>query len=99
MNIVLLHVPDCPNRLDARQNLDAALAAAGISEVIVREREVHTPADAAVVGMNGSPTILVDGADLFGTDTPATLACRLYRDETGIRGAPTVDAILGRLAS
>ncbi len=98
MEIVLLHVPNCPNRTDARRNLDAALSSAQL-DALVAEREVLTAEEARAVGMNGSPTILVDGADLFPAEALGTLACRLYRDERGLRGAPSVEAIVDRLAS
>lgn len=98
MNIDLLHVPDCPNRTEARQNLDAALASAGI-DAVVHERVVTTAEEATAMGMNGSPTILIDGIDPFGADASASLACRLYRDAAGVRGAPSVEALTARLAS
>lgn len=98
MNIELLHVPDCPNRIEARQNLDAALARAGI-DAVVHERVVISAEEAAATGMSGSPTVLIDGIDPFETEAPASLACRLYRDTAGVRGAPSVEALTARLAS
>ncbi|HVM53242.1 MAG TPA: hypothetical protein VM262_08605 [Acidimicrobiales bacterium] len=98
MNIELLHVHDCPNRTEARRNLDAALARVGI-DAVVYERVVTSPELAVAMGMNGSPTILIDGIDPFGADASASLGCRLYRDATGVRGAPSIEALTARLAS
>jgi hypothetical protein len=52
---------------------------------------VTTEDDARRLGMTGSPTILVDGTDLFaGPAQPPSLSCRLYPDEQGGLGpAPT----------
>jgi hypothetical protein len=45
--------------------------------------------------MRGSPTLLINGVDLFGTPGQApTLACRLYRDAAGgAARAPTIEAL------
>lgn len=54
-------------------------------------REVFTDAEAAELGFVGSPTIVVDGADLFDTgDQPPALTCRVYRLRDG-RFSPTPD--------
>lgn len=63
----------------------------------VREVEVVSSAEAEAVGMSGSPTFMVDGTDLFGAGTPS-VACRLYGDDQGFDGAPSVDALVERLA-
>lgn len=41
-------------------------------------------ANAVSLGMYGSPTLLIDGADPFAEPTSApTMSCRLYRDNSG----------------
>jgi hypothetical protein len=99
VEIDLLYVQDCPNRSLARARVEHALAQTGVA-ARVREREVRTSEEAAQLGMRGSPTILIDGADPFADDaTPATFSCRLYRDEAVVSGAPTVEqliSVLGR---
>ncbi|MFF3689700.1 hypothetical protein [Streptomyces sp. NPDC002187] len=57
--------------------------------------EVRDQAQAAERGMNGSPTILLDGVDLFAPDgAVASVSCRLYRDADGaVAGAPNVAAL------
>jgi hypothetical protein len=100
MQIDLLYVPDCPNREAARNLVERALA--GTQRVAtVREREVDSPEDARQLGMRGSPTILIDGADPFADPSqPGGLACRLYHNEAGVGGVPTlrqlVEALGGR---
>lgn len=99
MEIDLLYVPNCPNYETARDRLSRALARIG-RDAVVRERPVHSSAEAARLGMHGSPTVLIDGHDPFevGHD-PAALSCRLYPGAVAARGAPSVDElvdVLGR---
>ena len=54
------------------------------------EREIVTEQDAEREGFPGSPTIRVDGADLFPTDEPPSLTCRIYVLADG-RFSPTPD--------
>jgi hypothetical protein len=60
-------------------------------DIEVARQIVTTEDDAKQFGMTGSPTILVDGTDLFaGPVRPPSLSCRLYLDEQGrLRPAPT----------
>jgi hypothetical protein len=52
--------------------------------VQVRRREVRTEGEAEEAGFVGSPTILVDGADVApAPGEPAALACRVYRRRDG----------------
>jgi hypothetical protein len=98
MEIDLLYVPECPNRIRARAQVDRALVQAGLGAV-VREQEVRTSEEAARLGMRGSPTILVNGQDPFGAAPDATaLSCRLYHSEAGFTGAPTVEQLIEVLA-
>jgi hypothetical protein len=62
------------------------------------ETEVATAADAARVGMRGSPTILIDGKDPFGDPGDQTsLSCRLYDVGGSIDGAPSVEQLVAAL--
>lgn len=97
VQIDILHVPGCPNLPVGRRRLDDALRVLGVTAP-VREVEVASPADAEAVGMSGSPTFVVDGTDLFGAGEPS-IACRLYRGDDGIDGAPSVDALVEKLAA
>lgn len=96
MEITMLHVPDCPNLVLARRNLAAALARTAV-DAAVREHVVASAEEAEHLGMNGSPTILIDGCDPFPGDAPASLACRRYPGDAGLGGAPSVDMLVGRL--
>lgn len=95
MRIDVLHVPDCPNLQVTRARLGVALQRSGL-EAVVREVEVATSDDAVRLGMHGSPTILVDGLDLF-EGSEASMACRLYRNDDRAEGAPALDALLEAL--
>lgn len=94
----MLTVPDCPHRAVTLERLRAALTSVGRGDVPVTERQVHNAAEALLLGMHGSPTILVDGRDAFGGDAAeASLSCRLYRTNGGVDGAPTADALMEAL--
>ncbi|WP_329376768.1 hypothetical protein OG625_04595 [Streptomyces sp. NBC_01351] len=82
MRITVLTVPGCPNAVPAAERVTAALAGRAVElELVV----VHDRAQAAAHGMNGSPTILLDGADPFApAGAEPSLSCRLYRDADGI---------------
>lgn len=40
-------------------------------------------------GFSGSPTVLVDGVDVFPASRADGLSCRLYETPEGHRGSPT----------
>jgi hypothetical protein len=78
MKLEILQVPGCPGA----DLLDARLAELGHSRVI--RRVVTSQADAERLGLTGSPTLLVDGADPFARPgQPPSVSCRLYLDEQG----------------
>ncbi|HEX9228359.1 MAG TPA: thioredoxin family protein [Arthrobacter sp.] len=94
MRIDLLHIDACPNTGVARARLESALTALGHSDIPVNMRLLETPSDMAGTGFAGSPTITVDGADIFPTGAPAhELACRIYATPGGLAGVPTLDQI------
>jgi hypothetical protein len=78
----ILHVPNCPNVGLLTERLGHLLA--GRQDVEILREVVASDAAAAMAGMTGSATLLVDGVDPFaGPEPVASLSCRLYRDETG----------------
>jgi hypothetical protein len=88
MRLQILHVPDCPGAHALDSRLAPLLAARPDIQVI--RQVVTTEDDARRLGMTGSPTILVDGADPFARPGQPSLSCRLYPDEHGHLGpAPT----------
>jgi len=98
--ITILHTPGCPNVALLRQRLADALARfPGTAPRVVVE-EVADPDEAGRRSFHGSPALLVDGVDPFaGPETPPGFACRTYRTETGVEGAPSVDQIVTALTA
>ncbi len=80
----------CPSRADAAALLHSALSELGREDVQVVERQVSSRADAARLGFAGSPTFAVGRRDLFPTDAPPALTCRVYQRADG-RSAPLPD--------
>ena len=72
--------------------LREALDEVGLGQAEVRMTEIRTDDDADEAGFVGSPTILIDGADLVPgrPDEPIGLSCRVYRRRDG-RISPTPD--------
>jgi hypothetical protein len=93
--IEMLYFDGCPGWHHAWATLGSALAESGC-EATVRLRDVTTMAPDELSGFAGSPTLRVDGADLFGYDGPAVLACRRYDDNRG-QGWPSLAALRARL--
>ena len=94
VNLQFLSFPSCPNTPQLRQRLTKALAELGIdleiTEVDLMDLEKGDPRL-----RYGSPTILINGADLMGKGPSAQpgLACRIYADG----GLPSLDELLQRL--
>ena len=93
MEVELLYWEGCPSHPDALADLRAALG----EDVPIAVREVETEEQAVAEGFPGSPTIRVDGVDLFPIDDPPGLSCRVYRLADG-RFSPTPDPGLLREA-
>ena len=98
MDIEILHIDDCPNWEEASTRLRAALDQSGESTVAIEHRLLRTSHDASHVPFAGSPTILVDGQDLFpSSGRTSDLACRVYLTPTGLAGLPTVEQMVAAL--
>ncbi len=98
-DVRLLYFEDCPNWRVADARLKQALAALGADPDAVTYERVSTVEQAEALRFQGSPTILVDGTDPFADpDTPAGLACRIYRTAAGVEPAPTVEQLQAVLA-
>ncbi len=67
----------------ARQLLDDVLLELGVDFVQVAEVLMATTADAMRERCAGSPTIRIDGRDVFPTDDAPALTCRVYRRADG----------------
>ena len=93
MKVELLHIVDCPNTAIAEANARAALDVVELGAVPVELVTIRTEAEAASTQFGGSPTILLDGVDLFPTTPARSLACRVYATGSGYAGAPTQEQI------
>lgn len=82
----------CPNWTIAAERL--ATIAQAHPDLTVTHRQVETLEDAEAIGFRGSPSILVNGIDLFPDPSAAVgLACRLYVTPDGFAGAPTLEQL------
>ena len=98
MRVEILHIDDCPNTAKAGDAARAALDAAGLGDVPVEFVLLTTPDAARETPFAGSPTIAVDGRDLFPSDGATdALACRVYPTPVGLAGVPTVEQIVEAL--
>lgn len=89
--VTLLYFDGCPSWQLADQRL--CDLAAELELTITREK-VETPEAAAHWGFRGSPTILVNGQDVFADgDEPVGLSCRIYQTPHGPAGSPTVEQL------
>jgi hypothetical protein len=95
-DVVLLYERSCPNVRAARANLMHAFSAAKLPAEW-REVDIDAPDTPAEWRAFGSPTILVDAADVGGSAPAAGATCRLYDDGGKLVRAPAVDRIVARL--
>ena len=91
MKIELLYFDGCPTYGPAHQALKQALSEEGI-DARVQLIAVNTNEEAQRMRFPGSPTIRVNGRDLFPTTERQSIAlgCRMYPTPEGLRGTPTV---------
>ncbi len=98
VRVQLLYFDGCPSYGVAVERLRQVLADCGLDDdpELVR---VDTEHEARTLRFPGSPTIRIDGKDLFpiqGIGT-AGLGCRVYRTPEGLSGAPTIEMITAAL--
>ena len=99
MQVHLLYLDGCPSWHLAHARLLKALRQCGHPDTPVRQIQVSSSQASTEPGFAGSPTIIVDGVDLF--DAPAAVgswACRLYRAGDGLAGAPSVADLVTALS-
>ena len=95
----MLYFEDCPSWLDALELLDRLLRKHSIHADVQRVR-VETDEEAKAARFVGSPTIRIDGEDLFPVDHENfALGCRIYQTPEGMHGWPTVEMLEYALAS
>jgi len=92
MDVALLYFEDCPNWKVADERLSAI--AAERADIRLTRHLVVTPAEAERTGFHGSPSILVDGVDVFAEPgSEVGLSCRRYLTPNGYEGAPTLEQL------
>jgi hypothetical protein len=85
VRIELLVVADCPHEAAAADLLATALAEVGLASVGYTVTVIDSQDDAERRHFVGSPTICVDGVDIFAEpDRPAAVACRIYPGGAGV---------------
>ena len=98
MDVTLLYFDDCPNWKVADQRL--AAIAAERPDVVVSRHRVETVEQAERLGFHGSPSILVDGVDVFADQGAGVgLSCRVFRTPQGLAGAPTMEQLHAALSA
>jgi len=89
MDITLLYFENCPNWELADERLTSI--AAERDDITLTRHLVETAAEAERTGFHGSPSILVDGVDVFAEPgSKVGLSCRRYLTPAGYEGAPTL---------
>lgn len=97
MKVTLLYFDGCPNWQVTDANLVTLAEELGFE---LERCQVDSDEDAQRLRFRGSPTVLIDGRDVFATgDEPIGLSCRMYRTDHCLAGAPTVEQLHGVLTA
>ncbi|HEX6655382.1 MAG TPA: thioredoxin family protein [Candidatus Limnocylindria bacterium] len=95
MRVELLYSDDDPNYMTARQRLVEVLTEDAF-ETPIQMVAVNSAEDAELLGFIGSPTIRIDGTDIFPLDDDAPgLRLRTYPPDDDLDGAST-EAVPGK---
>ena len=99
MKMEILYFDGCPTYLETEKTLQGVLEEKGVY-VEVELVAVNTDAEAQELRFPGSPTIRVDGEDLFPVPERAeyALGCRIYASPEDLRGSPTAEMLWEALA-
>ena len=94
MKVEVLYFDGCPTYEAAAKTLRAVLAEVGL-EAEVQLVAVNSDEEAGRLRFPGSPTIRVDGKDLFPVAEREDwrLGCRVYATPQGMRGSPTAEML------
>ncbi len=91
MEVRLRFAQACPYWLTAHDRLREALRAEGFANLKPILEPVETAEDAQRVEFVSSPTILINGRDLFaGGESTFGLGCRVHQSPDGLEGLPSV---------
>src|SRR5829696_1218734 len=99
MKVEILYFDGCPTYLRAEETLRGVLAREEV-EADVELVAVNTDQEARRLRFPGSPTIRVDGEDLFPVPERAgyALGCRMYATPEVLKGSPTTEMLWEALA-
>ena len=94
MKVEVLYFDGCPTYVTAVKTLRAVLAEEGV-EAEVQLIAVNSDEEAGRLHFPGSPTIRVDGKDLFPVAGREEwrLGCRVYATPQGLSGSPTAEML------
>jgi hypothetical protein len=94
MKAEILYFDGCPTYVATEKTVREALAEQGI-EARVELVAVNTEEEAERLRFPGSPTIRLDGRDLFPAPEREDwrLGCRVYATPEGLRGSPTTEML------
>jgi hypothetical protein len=100
MRVEVLYFEGCPTYLEAEEALREVMSEEGIGAE-VELVAVNTDEEARRLRFPGSPTIRVDGEDLFPVQERAgyALGCRMDATPEGLKGAPTAKMLKEALAN
>ena len=97
LEIEILYFEDCPSWKQADDIMESVLRDLDIDHHIALVR-VETQDEADTNRFVGSPTIRVNGEDLFPTSqNHYALGCRVYQTPEGLRGWPTQEMLKEKL--
>ncbi|RJQ47369.1 MAG: hypothetical protein C4528_05310 [Gammaproteobacteria bacterium] len=95
--VELIYDRDCPNVAAARAQLLRAFVQAGLIPSW-REWERHDAQSPRYAHEYGSPTLLIDGADVAADDAQTDAnCCRLYADQGRLSGIPSLAVLTAKL--
>lgn len=90
MKVTIQYFAGDPNWSTARDRVRAVLDASGQASVEIELQQIASSEEAHEFRFRGSPTILVDGVDPFGSEESGYgLMSRVYRTEAGTDVAPS----------
>ena len=96
-SVSLLYFEGCPSWKAALKNLHQVLGDLNL-QVEVDLIRIDTPEQAQQEKFLGSPSIRVNGVDLWPEERETcSLSCRVYQTPEGFLGVPTVDMLAGRI--
>lgn len=100
MKIELLHIAQCPNWEETFSRLKIAVGKTLPADTSLDATLIDSVEKAESKHFAGSPTILIDGVDLFPSEGRThDLACRIYLTPGGMAGSPTQEQIEEALAT